>query len=56
MTKERIAEFREEYNKAKESHLMSFTFHGEEYSLGYASFLLNYELPKKYGDELVNTN
>lgn len=41
------AKFEEAYKNAKAGNLMSFIFNGEEYSLGYASYLLNYEFPKK---------
>lgn len=41
------ANFKRTYEDAKSKNLMSFMFNGEEYSLGYASYLLNYELPKK---------
>lgn len=41
------ANFKKTYEEAKANNLMSFMFNGEEYSLGYANYLLTYELPKK---------
>lgn len=53
INKETVAEFKAAYEQAKEKHLMSFTFNNEEYSLGYANYLLEYELPKKYNYEFA---
>lgn len=46
-----IDNFAKLYNDAKENHLMSFVFNEIEFSLGYASYLLNFVFPKKYNYE-----
>lgn len=35
-------EFKEIYEKAKSDNLMSFMFEGEEYSMGYANYILKF--------------
>lgn len=39
--------FKKAYEEAKAGHLMSFKFNGEEFSLGYASYLLTYQYPRE---------
>ena len=50
-----IDEFTELYEKAKTDHVLSFMYKGEEFSMGYASYLINVEFPKQQKHEEINS-
>jgi len=50
-----ISNFRELYEKTMEKHMLSFVYNGEEFSVGYASYLLNVIFPQQQKNEEINS-
>ena len=56
MTDTSINNFKKLYEQAKDKHVLSFVYNGEEFSLGYASYLLNFIFPQQQlKDEKINS-